>query len=116
MVSVILSPEIPLASRIIRKVLLPPEARKNFGNDRLRRRDRFCPKIVQVRALLAVFWLFEIFAERPTVALTAPVLPLTCLRPTLDWPASGIGDSNTQKQYFSEPALIGLVPVLVHVS
>ena len=44
-------------------------ARKNFGNDRSCRCDRFCQKIIQIGAILAIFWPFEIFTERPIMAL-----------------------------------------------
>ena len=36
---------------------------ENFSKDRLRRDDRFCPKIVKIRAILAIFRPFENFCE-----------------------------------------------------
>ena len=44
-------------------------ARKNFGNDRSRRRARFRQIFIQIRAILAIFRPFEVFTERPIVAL-----------------------------------------------
>ena len=46
-----------------------PMARKNFGNDRSRRRARFRQIFIQIRAILAIFRPFEVFTERPIVAL-----------------------------------------------
>ena len=46
-----------------------PMARKKFGNDRSRQRARFRQIFIQIRAILAIFWPFEIFTERPIVAL-----------------------------------------------
>ena len=36
---------------------------RNFSKDRLRRDDRFRPKIVQIRAILAIFRPFEDFCD-----------------------------------------------------
>ena len=46
-----------------------PMARKKFGNDRSRRRARFRQIFIQIRAILAIFRPFEVFAECPIVAL-----------------------------------------------
>ena len=46
-----------------------PMARKSFGNDRSSRRARFRQIFIQIRAILAIFWPFEIFTERPIVTL-----------------------------------------------
>ena len=36
---------------------------ENFWKDRLRRDDRFCPKIIKIRTILAIFRPFENFCE-----------------------------------------------------
>ena len=39
------------------------------------------PKIVQFRAILSIFWPFELLAEHLTLALTAPDILWTCPGP-----------------------------------
>ena len=42
----------------------PPTHKKKFGNDSQRQRDQFCPKIVEVGAILAIFRPFDLFSEK----------------------------------------------------
>ena len=72
----VLATENPAVREVFVENCSPRGARK-FGHERLNRRDRFRQIFIQIEAILAIFGPFAIFAERPTVALTALDLPWT---------------------------------------